>query len=113
MPLNLEPESPPLRMDDTGTVRVGKTRVILEVVVQAFKEGTSPEQIAADFDSLTLADVYSTIGHYLRHQTEFDAYLANRAREASELRKQVESDQSHLPDLRSRVQSAHTEPVPT
>ena len=36
MPLTIHADAPPLRVDDTGTVRVGQTRVILEVVVHAF-----------------------------------------------------------------------------
>lgn len=106
MPLMLAPESPPLRVDETGTIRVGKTRIILEVVLQAYRDGVTAEQIVEDFDTLTLADVHGTISFYLRHKSEVDEYLSARAQEAAQLRNEIESDQRHLPDLRARVQAA-------
>ncbi|MBA4063800.1 MAG: hypothetical protein C0501_08825 [Isosphaera sp.] len=106
MPLNIQPEAPPLRVDETGTVRVGATRVILELVVHAFRDGATPEQIVQDYDTLDLADVYSVVGYYLRHRVEVDAYLAERAREGEELRKRIEASQRHLPDIRARLLAA-------
>ncbi len=106
MPLPIQPETPPLRVDETGTVRVGKTRVLLEVVIQAFQDGATPEEIVQDFDTLELWEVYGTIEYYLRHREEVDAYLTARSREAEELRKQVEADQRHLPDIRKRLLAA-------
>jgi uncharacterized protein (DUF433 family) len=96
----------PLRVDDTGTVRVGKTRVILELVVHAFRDGATPEQLVQDYDTLDLADVYAVIAYYLRHRDEVDAYLAERERQADELRKKIEAAQSHLPDIRARILAA-------
>lgn len=106
MPLTIHPDTPPLRVDDTGTVRVGPTRVILEVVIQAFQDGATPEQIVQDYDTLELADVYDVIAYYLRHRSEVDAYLAQRATEAEELRRRVEATQRHLPDIRQRLLAA-------
>lgn len=106
MPLTIEPETPPLRVDESGTIRVGKTRIILEVVVQAYQQGETPEGIVDMYETLELAEVYAVIAYYLRHQAEVEAYLANRNREADELRKQIEEAQRHLPDLRGRVLAA-------
>lgn len=106
MPLTIHPDAPPLRVDETGTVRVGPTRVILEVVVQAFRDGATPEQVVQDYDTLELADVYGAIAYYLRHREEVDAYLAERDREAAELRKKIEAAQRHLPDIRARLLAA-------
>src|SRR4051812_1287586 len=103
MPLTIHEDAVPLRVDETGTVRVGRTRVILELVVHAFRDGATPEQIVQDYDTLNLADVYAVIGYYLRHRDEVDAYLAQRAAEAEELRKKIEASQSHLPDIRARL----------
>ena len=85
MSLTIHPDAPPLRIDETGTVRVGKTRVVLEAVVQAFRDGATPEQVVQDYDTLELADVYGVVAYYLRHREEVDAYLADRDREAAEL----------------------------
>lgn len=42
MSLVLEREAPPLREDETGAIRVGNSRVLLEVVLRAFQDGASP-----------------------------------------------------------------------
>jgi uncharacterized protein (DUF433 family) len=76
MKLEIRTDPPPLREDLGGAIRVGPTRVRLESVLTLYKRGESPEEIVQAFDTLTLADVYSTIGYYLRHQDEVDAYLA-------------------------------------
>lgn len=106
MPLTIHDDAVPLRVDDTGTVRIAKTRVILELVVHAFRDGATPEQIVQDYDTLDLADVYCVIGYYLRHRAEVDAYLSERAREGEELRKKIEESQRHLPDIRARLLAA-------
>lgn len=118
MTLRLDPEASPLRVDETGTVRVGPTRVLLETVVAAFWDGATPEQIVQTCDTLQLHEVYSAIGYYLRHRTAVDAYLADRAREADELYARVEASQRSLPDIRSRLLAArpalrNAAPAPT
>jgi hypothetical protein len=36
----------PLRRDGTGALRVGTSRVLLELVIEAFHDGETPESIA-------------------------------------------------------------------
>jgi len=74
-----------------GVMRVGSTRVSLDSVIHAFKQGYSPEEIALDFDSLTLGDVYSTINYYLQHKSEIEQYLSERAEQNEQLRANVEA----------------------
>lgn len=81
----------PLRLDDGGTYRVGKTRVRLDTVVFAYNAGSSAEQIVRDFPGLELADVHSVIGYYLNHKRDVDAYLAIRKEEAERLREEIEA----------------------
>jgi len=50
-----------LRVDDRGAIRVGGTRVLLDLIVAAFNAGQSPETIADEYPSLTLADVYAAV----------------------------------------------------
>lgn len=45
MTLILKSEKPPLREDETGAIRVGNSRVLLEIVIRAFQNGASPESI--------------------------------------------------------------------
>ena len=67
MNLVLEVEAPPFRVDATGAIRVGNSRVLLELVIRAFQDGASPESIVQRYSTLSLSDVYSAIGYYLRH----------------------------------------------
>jgi uncharacterized protein (DUF433 family) len=59
-----------------GAYRIVGTRISLDSVVWAFREGLSPETIQRDgFSSLTLEQVYGAIAFYLAHPAEIDAYL--------------------------------------
>lgn len=79
-------ETLPLETDADGVVRVGKTRVTLDTVILAFSDGATAEEIAQQYPSLQLADIYSVIGYYLRHRSEVDAYLRQRALQSDEVR---------------------------
>ncbi len=52
----------PLTVDDDGVIRVGRTHVTLDTVITAFLDGATAEEIAQQYPSLDLADVYSVIG---------------------------------------------------
>ena len=91
MKLEIRTDPAPLREDLGGAIRVGPTRVTLETLLHAYKSGESPEQIVEAFDTLRLADVYSAIGYYLRHQAEVDAYLRESEAEANAIRRKIES----------------------
>lgn len=55
----------PLREEPSGVLRVGKSRVLLELVLHAFKAGATPEAIVQSYDTLNLADVYAVVSRYL------------------------------------------------
>ena len=84
-------ESIPLETDSSGVVRVGKTRVTLDTVIAAFCEGATAEEIAHQYPSLDLADVYHVIGYYLRRSTEVEQYLRERRAKAQAARVQNEA----------------------
>lgn len=85
MSLAVETPSVPLRSDEHGVMRVGTTRVRLDTVVTACKQGASPEQIVEDFDVLDLADVYAIISSYLNHRVEVEQYVVQNKAEADRL----------------------------
>lgn len=89
--LTLDAEAPPLRLDEGGVVRVGKSRVSLELVVEQYENGMTPEGMVRAYDSLELADIYAAIAYYLRHRDEVDAYLRRREEEAETLRAKIET----------------------
>jgi uncharacterized protein (DUF433 family) len=100
MPPTIHPDAPPLRVDETGTVRVGKTRVLFVLVVHAYQRGENPEAIVRMYDTLDIADVYGAIAYYHRHRAEVEEYLAEYERQAADVRKKIEEAQRHLPDMR-------------
>src|SRR4051812_16642337 len=61
----LAAKPPPLRIDEQGAVRVGKTRATLDTVIGAHQSGCTAEDIARKYPSLELADVYAVITYYL------------------------------------------------
>ena len=81
-------EPVPLKTDRDGVIRVGGTRVTLDIVIAAYKKGDTPEQIAQDYSSVQTADIYAVIAYYLRHQEEVEAYLERRRAEAEEVRRE-------------------------
>lgn len=103
MAIALHPEMPPIRVDEHGVLRVGKTRVLLELVLISFKNGCSPETIAQQYDTLTLADVYAVIAYYLRNREEMEAYLAEADRQADELQRRIEAEQGDMSAIRERL----------
>ena len=103
MEIILQTEAPPLRRDMSGALRVGHSRVLLELVIRAFQDGATPEAIAQRYPTATLADIYAVIAYYLRHREAIEAYLAEREQRAKEVRQRIESRQGDLADLRSRL----------
>jgi uncharacterized protein (DUF433 family) len=96
----------PLRTDETGTIRVGKSRVLLDLVIYAFQQGETAESIIESYPSLKLADVYAVIAYYLTHRGEVDAYIAERDAEGERIQKEVEANYTpeHLA-LRERLRA--------
>ena len=90
MSLTQETEQVPLHTDTDGVIRVARTRVTLDSLVAAFRAGSTAEEIAQQYPSVALADVYSVIAYYLRHESEIEQYLARRQRQAAQVRKQNE-----------------------
>jgi uncharacterized protein (DUF433 family) len=100
---NVQTEAPPLTEDATGALRVGNSRVLLEIVVRAFEDGATPETILQRYSTLALPDVYAVLAYYLRHPKEVEGYLARREEEAEEVRQRLESQQGDLSGIRARL----------
>ncbi len=100
--MELEPATitVPLRRDPAGAIRVGETRVLLELVIRAFDEGKTPEAIVQSYDTLRLADVYSVIGYYLAQPAPIDEYLREREKAAESTRRKIEASQPVRSNLR-------------
>jgi uncharacterized protein (DUF433 family) len=79
----------PLETDEHGVIRVSNTRVTLDTIVTAFKEGATAEEIAQQYPTVPLADVYYVIGYYLHKRDQVEEYLGKRKLEADELQTQM------------------------
>ena len=93
----------PIRTDDHGALRVGQTRVLLELVLRAFQRGESPEEIADAFPTVSLADVYAVLAHFLANRQQYVDYLAERDDAAKSMRTQTERTQGSQAGLRDRL----------
>ncbi len=58
-------------------IRIKGHNIRIESVLDYYKQGLGPEQIAREvYPSLSLDKVYAAILYYLRHQEEVEAYMA-------------------------------------
>ncbi|MEO1670356.1 MAG: DUF433 domain-containing protein [Cyanobacteria bacterium J06631_2] len=105
MTLVLKSKKPPLREDKTGAIRVGKSRVLFEMVIHAFQDGSSPETIVDDYSTLALSDVYGAIAFYLENKDAVEAYLNQREELAESVKQRLQSMQPDLNQIRSRLLS--------
>src|SRR5439155_23158560 len=88
----------PLREDPPGVLRVGKSRVLLELVIHAHQQGKSPQEIIQMYDTLDFGDVYAVIAYYLAHRAEVDEYLRQCDEDAEAIRRQIEATQRRGPN---------------
>ena len=90
MPLTL---SIPLWEQPPGVLRVGRSRVLLELVMHAFQRGETPEWIVQSYGTLSLADFYAVVSYYLANPDPIDAYLDQCDQRAAETRRKIEASQ--------------------
>lgn len=99
----------PLRYDADGVLRIGGTRVTLDSVIEAYHEGLTAEEIAQQYPSVPLPDLYEVLGFYLRHQAELDQYLVQRR--ANAIRMRTEHEAQHDPQgIRQRLLARRAAP---
>ncbi len=103
MTIPVQAEAPPIRKDESGALRVGNTRVLLELVIRAFQDGAKPESIVSAYTTLSLADVYAVIACYLRHRDEVEQYLAEREKKAEEVHAKFMAEHGDLSEIRERL----------
>ena len=72
-------------------------------MIRAFQDGASPESLVQRYSTLSLSDVYSAIGYYLRHQEAVEANLNYRKQLADSVRQHLLGIQPDLGVVRSRL----------
>lgn len=94
-----------VRQDEHGDLRVGSTRVLLDMVVYAFEAGASCENIVERFSSLSLAEAYGAVAFYLQNRQFVKDYLEQREKEGDEIRRKIEAQQPPLTEIRKRLEA--------
>lgn len=102
MPLVIDAQPIPLAVGTDGVIRVAGSRVPLDTVVHAFHQGATAEEIAQQFPSIGLPDIYAVLAYYLSHRQDVTAYLERRATDAARVRAQNEALHSPV-GLRERL----------
>ncbi|NUQ65575.1 MAG: DUF433 domain-containing protein [Pirellulales bacterium] len=101
---------PYVRMDEHGAMRVGQTRVTLDSIVAAFRQGHSAETIQQEYPSVSLEEVYGAITYYLANQEQVDAYLESQSAVWKESREKAAKAESpvvrRLRNLAARTKAA-------
>ena len=113
--LPLQANRPPLRVDEGGAVRVGDSRISLDLVVEQYENGMTPEDMVRAYDALLLADVHAVIAYYLRRRDEVRAYLKRRQDEAEALRAKIEAERPRVgrEELLARRSAREKDHAPT
>ena len=107
----------PLRVDETGTIRVGNTRITLDILLGYLLGGVTPEQVVSEewYPTLSLADAHGVLAYYYRHQPELDEYLRCRREEANRRQEEIEATQPTFAEvtasLLSRRNATHALPA--
>jgi len=98
MTITIHADPVPLRVDEHGVIRIGDSRLALEVLLDYHHQGMTAEAIAEGYaDILTLADVHAVLAYYHRHREEIDHYVQCRDQEAAASRREIEASQPPRP----------------
>lgn len=109
MSIAVSAEPVPVHADPNGDIRVGDSRVLLDLVVHAFDAGATPETIVQMYSTLNLSDVYAVIAWYLRHRPEVQEYLDDREQRAEETQRTIQSHQRDMSEIRVRLVNRKTQ----
>jgi uncharacterized protein (DUF433 family) len=69
-----------------GRLRIEGTRVTVNQIAWLYKQGEPPEEIAAHFPQLHLAQIYAALAHYHANREEVEKALDVERHEAERLR---------------------------
>ncbi len=90
-----------VQVDHAGVAWIVDTQVkVIEVVLERFAHGWSPEETHLQHPDLSLAQIHSALAWYYDHQTELDTEIERRLRD-------VELRMSRAPEtpLRKRLRA--------
>ena len=68
-----------------GTPHIARTGVTVRTIVRWYQLGLSPEEIAADYPHLELAQVYAALAYYHANRQQMDAEMAAEEAESDQI----------------------------
>ncbi|MEW6212747.1 MAG: DUF433 domain-containing protein [Acidobacteriota bacterium] len=75
-----------IRLDEQGVAWIDDTNIkVIEVAIDKIAHGSSPEEMHFQYPHLSLAQIHSALAYYYDHQSELDAEIERRRREADAL----------------------------
>lgn len=92
-----------LTQDPDGFVHVTGHRVGLQHLIHYYREGFSPEMLACEYPSLSLAEIHKVIAFYLENRGDVERYINDCENEMDQHRKSAEVGPS-MAELRQRLQ---------
>ena len=73
-------------LDENGVAWIDDTNVkVIEVVLDKMAHGSSPEEMAFQYPHLSLSQIHAALAYYYDHQSELEADIERRRREANEI----------------------------
>ena len=91
-------------------IRIKGNRIDIEIVLEDYLEGASPEEILLRYPTLSLKKIHATILYYLAKKEEVEAYL-ERVRQLDEEaeQEQLRNPSPFVVELRERFAKASQE----
>lgn len=86
-----------------GKLCFAGTRIPLLTVIACYKNGDTPEQIQAGFDTLTLAQIYTTIAHYLANTERWEKRLADEQAAGQAVYDKIEANRPDMLKLNEKL----------
>ena len=88
-------------------IRIKGNRIDIEIVLEDYLEGASPEEILLRYPTLNLEKIHATILYYLAKKEKVEAYL-ERVRQLDEEagQEQLQNPPSYIVELRERFAKA-------
>ncbi len=91
MEFSIDITPPPFAQDSLGIIRIGGTRITLDTIIHAFKDGAACEEIVYQYPVLKLADVYAAVSYYLNNKEKIEEYLKEHQQTAQKIQYKIES----------------------
>lgn len=90
-------------------IRLRGHRIGIETILYEYiHRGRTAEQIAEDFDTLTLEEIYATLLYYHRNKQQVDQYLTDWLEHGERMRR-AQAHDSTVQQLRERLRQARAE----